>query len=83
MLMGAIREYLMAFVFARKHSRGKTWYVGYYVNGKFVWVNAPRYEPFKWFGGKEVPFYVSVTNDPMNMSREDFDPKAQYKNKHD
>jgi integrase len=34
--MGAIREYLMAFVFARKHSRGKTWYVGYYVNGKFV-----------------------------------------------
>ncbi len=26
----------MAFLFARKLSRGKTWYVGYYVNGKFV-----------------------------------------------
>ncbi len=26
----------MAFIFARKLSRGKTWYVGYYVNGKFV-----------------------------------------------
>jgi integrase len=26
----------MAFTFSRKNSRGKTWYVGYYVNGKFV-----------------------------------------------
>ena len=26
----------MAFTFCRKNSRGKTWYVGYYVNGKFV-----------------------------------------------
>jgi len=35
MLMGAIREYLMAFIFARKNKRGKTWYVGYYKNGRF------------------------------------------------
>lgn len=26
----------MAFIFARNHRRGKTWYVGYYVNGRFV-----------------------------------------------
>ena len=26
----------MAFIFARKHKRGKTWYVGYYVNGRFL-----------------------------------------------
>ena len=26
----------MAFIFARKNQRGKTWYVGYYVNGKFL-----------------------------------------------
>lgn len=26
----------MAFTFSRKNSRGKTWYVGYYVNGKFM-----------------------------------------------
>lgn len=26
----------MAFLFARKHHRGKTWYVGYYVDGKLV-----------------------------------------------
>ncbi len=26
----------MAFLFARKHQRGKTWYVGYYVDGKLV-----------------------------------------------
>jgi len=34
--MGAIREYLMAFIYARKNKRGKTWYVGYYVNGRFL-----------------------------------------------
>jgi len=26
----------MAFVFSRKNKRGNTWYVGYYVDGKFV-----------------------------------------------
>jgi len=26
----------MAFIFSRKNSRGQTWYVGYYVNGKLV-----------------------------------------------
>jgi len=26
----------MAFVFSRKTNRGKTWYVGYHVDGKFV-----------------------------------------------
>jgi len=26
----------MAFIFCRKNSCGKTWYVGYYVNGEFV-----------------------------------------------
>jgi len=26
----------MAFIFGRKHKRGKTWYVGYYVNGRFI-----------------------------------------------
>lgn len=36
MLVGAIREYLMAFLFARKHKRGQTWYVGYYVDGRFI-----------------------------------------------
>lgn len=44
-----------------------------YVNGRFVWVNAPRYEMLKWMGGKEVPFVVSVVNDPQNMSAEGFE----------
>jgi hypothetical protein len=26
----------VAFIFARKHKNGKTWYVGYYYNGKLV-----------------------------------------------
>jgi integrase len=26
----------MAFIFSRKNNRGKTWYVGYYIDGKFV-----------------------------------------------
>lgn len=26
----------MAFIFSRKNSRGQTWYVGYYVNGRFI-----------------------------------------------
>jgi len=25
----------MAFIFSRKNKRSKTWYVGYYINGKF------------------------------------------------
>jgi hypothetical protein len=41
-----------------------------YVNGRFVWVNAPYYESWKWFGGKEVPFFVYVENDPANISAE-------------
>ena len=44
-----------------------------YVNGRFVWVNAPRYEFLKWTGDKEVPFVVSVVNDPQNMSQEGFE----------
>ena len=44
-----------------------------YVNGKFVWVNAPQYEFIKWTGGKTVPFFVHVVNDPQNMSRDGFD----------
>ena len=44
------------------------------VNGEFVWVNAPKFEAWKWTGGKQVPFYVTVTNDPANMSSEGFDP---------
>jgi len=44
------------------------------VNGEFVWVNAPKFEAWKWTGGKEVPFYVTVVNDPANMSSEGFDP---------
>ena len=39
-----------------------------YVNGNFVWVNAPYYESWKWFGGKRVPFFVYVVNDPANIS---------------
>jgi hypothetical protein len=41
-----------------------------YVNGRFVWVNAPYYEAWKWFGGKKVPFFVYVENDPANLSVE-------------
>ena len=44
-----------------------------YVNGRFVWVNAPLYEFLKWTGDKEVPFVVSVVNDPQNMSQEGFE----------
>jgi len=41
-----------------------------YVNGRFVWVNAPVFESWKWFGGKKVPFFVYVENDPANISEE-------------
>ncbi len=41
-----------------------------YVNGRFVWVNAPAYEAWKWFGGKKVPFFVYVENDPANITEE-------------
>jgi hypothetical protein len=41
-----------------------------YVNGRFVWVNAPYFESWKWFGGKKVPFFVYVENDPANISAE-------------
>jgi hypothetical protein len=41
-----------------------------YVNDRFVWVNAPYYESWKWFGDKEVPFFVYVVNDPANISAE-------------
>jgi len=44
-----------------------------YVDGKFVWVNAPQFEFMKWFGGKEVPFYVYVVNDPRNMTQDGFE----------
>jgi len=44
-----------------------------YVEGKFVWVNAPQYETLKWMGGKEMPFFVYVVNDLENMSKEGFD----------
>jgi hypothetical protein len=36
MLAGAIREQIMAFIFARKHKNSKTWYVGYYYNGRLI-----------------------------------------------
>lgn len=42
-----------------------------YYNGSFVWVNAPSFEPMKWFGEKKVPFFVYITNDPANMSSGD------------
>ena len=42
-----------------------------YYNGSFVWVNAPAFETAKWFGEKEVPFFVYITNDPANMSSGD------------
>jgi hypothetical protein len=48
-----------------------------YVNGKFVWVNAPQFEFMKWFGGKEVPFYVYVVNDPKNMTKDGFNAVQQ------
>jgi hypothetical protein len=35
-----------------------------------VWVNAPSYEAWKWFGGKKVPFFVYVENDPANLTGE-------------
>ena len=44
------------------------------VNGEFMWINAPKFETWKWTGGKDVPFFVSVINDPANMSNEGFDP---------
>jgi hypothetical protein len=48
-----------------------------YVNGRFVWVNAPYYEAWKWFGGKTVPFFVYVENDPANLTGET--PPATHK----
>ncbi len=42
-----------------------------YYNGSFVWVNAPTFETAKWFGEKEIPFFVYITNDPANMSSGD------------
>ena len=38
------------------------------VNGKFIWVNAPKYEALKWMGGNKIPFYLYVENDPYNMT---------------
>jgi hypothetical protein len=38
------------------------------VNGKFIWVNAPRYEFLKWTGDKKIPFYLYVENDAINMT---------------
>ncbi len=31
-----VKERLMAFIFCRKHKHGRTWYVGYYLDGRFV-----------------------------------------------
>jgi len=44
-----------------------------YVNGKFVWVNAPQYQFLKWTGDKEVPFFVYVVNEPSVMNKENPD----------
>ena len=44
-----------------------------YVDGKFVWVNAPQYQFLKWTGGKEVPFFVYVVNEPEKMTNENPD----------
>ncbi len=38
------------------------------VNGKFIWVNAPKYEFLKWTGGQKIPFYLYVENDAYNMT---------------
>ena len=35
-----------------------------FVNGKFLWINAPQYESLKWFGSKTIPFYLYVENTP-------------------
>lgn len=47
------------------------------VNGEYVWVNAPLFESLKWLGGKPLPFYVQLFNDPTNMSNPDFDWTAR------
>jgi len=39
-----------------------------YLNGSFVWVNAPKYEFLKWTNDKKVPFFVYIINDPSNMT---------------
>ena len=39
-----------------------------YLDNKFVWVNAPKYEFLKWTGDKKVPFYIYISNDPANMT---------------
>jgi hypothetical protein len=44
-----------------------------YVDGKFVWVNAPQYQFLKWTGGKDVPFFVYVVNEPEKMTNENPD----------
>jgi|GEM_PF-1269190 len=44
-----------------------------YVDGKFVWVNAPEYQFLKWTGGKTVPFFVYVVNEPAVMANENPD----------
>jgi hypothetical protein len=38
------------------------------VNGKFIWVNAPKYEFLKWTGGQTIPFYLYIENDAYNMT---------------
>ncbi len=42
-----------------------------YVDGRFLWVNAPRFETWKWFGDQDVPFFVYVSNEPSKMKDED------------
>jgi len=44
-----------------------------YVDGKFVWVDAPQFEAWKWLGGKDVPFFVYVVNEPEKMDNENPD----------
>ena len=39
-----------------------------YVNGRFVWVNLPLFEQYKWFGDRDHPGYAYVENIPENMS---------------
>jgi len=35
--------------------------------GKFVWVNFPVFESWKWMGGKEIPFFLYVENSEKSV----------------
>ncbi len=52
------------------------------VNGEFVWLNVPQFEPWKWLGGRKLPFYVMVnaTGNNIEAKRVDVEMKVSTSN---